>query len=239
MENSLPETCWTKIHSPAHEKSPAQYGRKTSLVGPRFPGTPSQVVELGRQGLQGIVLEKGGLSSHCVILARSMGIPCIIGVAGLLEQVRDGQSLLLDAEGGRIIVEPTLEEIQAFEQYEAAYRAEQKELEQFRHAPTATTDGQAMKVYANITSELEVPELLKQGGEGVGLLRTELLYMERESVPDEGSQYAAYSAIVTGLAGRPLIVRTLDVGGAKHIPYLKIPQEDRSEERRVGKECRL
>ncbi len=188
--------------------------------------TPSQVVELGRQGLRGIVLEKGGLSSHCVILARSMGIPCIIGVAGLLEQVRDGQSLLLDAEGGRIIVEPTLEEIQAFEQYEAAYRAEQKELEQFRHASTATADGQAMKVYANITSELEVPELLKQGGEGVGLLRTELLYMERESVPDEDSQYEAYSAIITGLAGRPLIVRTLDVGGDKHIPYLNIPQED-------------
>lgn len=188
--------------------------------------TPSQVVELGRQGLQGIVLEKGGLSSHCVILARSMNIPCIIGVAGLLDQVRDGQALLLDAEHGQIAVEPAPEQIRAFEQYQAAYRAEQAGLEQFRHMATATADGHTMKVYANITSELEVPELLKQGGEGVGLLRTELLYMERGSPPDEDAQYAAYSAIVAGLAGRPLIVRTLDVGGDKHIPYLNIPQED-------------
>lgn len=187
---------------------------------------PSQVVELGRQGLRGIVLEKGGLSSHCVILARSMNIPCIIGVAGLLGLVRDGQLLLLDAEHGRVTVEPTPEEIRAFEQYEEAYQAEQAELERFRHMATAAADGQPMKVYANITSELEVPELLKQGGEGVGLLRTELLYMERETPPDEETQYAAYSAMVTGLAGRPLIVRTLDVGGDKHIPYLNIPQED-------------
>lgn len=188
--------------------------------------TPSQVVELGRQELRGIALEKGGLSSHCVILARSMNIPCMIGVNGLLQQVKDGQMLLLDAERGQLTVEPTPEEIQAFEQYQAAYRAEQAELERFRHMDTATADGQPMKVYANITSELEVPELLKQGGEGVGLLRTELLYMERETPPDEEAQYAAYSAIVTGLAGRSLIVRTLDVGGDKHIPYLNIPQED-------------
>lgn len=188
--------------------------------------TPSQVVELGRQGLRGIVLERGGLSSHCVILARSMNIPCIIGAAGLLEVVRDGQRLLLDAQRGQVIIEPAPEEIQAFEQYEAAYRAEQAELERFRHMSTATADGRPMKVYANITSELEVPELLKQGGEGVGLLRTELLYMERETPPDEEVQYAAYSAIAAGLAGRPLIVRTLDVGGDKRIPYLNIPQED-------------
>ena len=188
--------------------------------------TPSQVVELGRQGLQGIVLEQGGLSSHCVILARSMNIPCMIGVAGLLGQLQDGQRLLLDAEHGRITVEPTLEQVQEFEQYQAAYRAEQAELERFRHAATVTADGRAMKVYANITSDLEVPELLKQGGEGVGLLRTELLYMERETPPDEETQYAAYSAIVSGLAGRPLIVRTLDVGGDKRIPYLNIPLED-------------
>ena len=155
-----------------------------------------------------------------------MNIPCVIGVAGLLEQVRDGQSLLLDAINGQITVEPTPKQVQEFEQYETAYRAEQAELERFRHMATATADGHAMKVYANITSELEVPELLRQGGEGVGLLRTELLYMERETPPDEETQYAAYSAIVTGLAGRPLIVRTLDVGGDKRIPYLNIPQEE-------------
>ena len=188
--------------------------------------TPSQVVELGRQGLRGIVLEKGGLSSHCVILARSMNIPCMIGVDGLLAHTREGQTVLLDAKHGEVTVEPSQQQIEDYERYRAAYQAEQEALEQFRHAGTATADGKAMKVYANITSDAEVPELRKQGGEGVGLLRTELLYMEEDTAPGEETQYQVYSSIVTGLEGRPLIVRTLDVGGDKHIPYLNIPEEE-------------
>lgn len=188
--------------------------------------TPSQVVELGRSELKGIVLEKGGLSSHCVILARSMNIPCMIGAADVLERLQEGQFVLLDAEHGEVIPDPSQEQIRGYEQFQAAAKAEQESLEQYRNAKTATADGKPMKVYANITSEMEVEELLNQGGEGVGLLRTEMLYMERTAPPDEGFQYDTYAKIVKGLDGRPLIVRTLDVGGDKHIPYLNIQEEE-------------
>lgn len=188
--------------------------------------TPSQVIELGRNELKGIVLEKGGLSSHCVILARSMNIPCMIGVTGILERLKEGQMLLLDAVRGEIIPEPCREQIDRYEQFQAAARAEWESLEKYRHMESATSDGKPMKVYANITSEPEVKALLEQGGEGVGLLRTEMLYMERTAPPDEAAQYEMYSEIVKGLQGRPLIIRTLDVGGDKHIPYLNIPEED-------------
>lgn len=188
--------------------------------------TPSQVVELGRSELKGIVLEKGGLSSHCVILARSMNIPCIIGMAGILERLQEGQLVLLDAEHGEVIPSPGEDRVRGYEKYQAAAREERESLERYRAAKTATADGRPMKVYANITSELEVKALLDQGGEGVGLLRTEMLYMERTAPPDEAFQYDTYAKIVKGLGGRPLIVRTLDVGGDKHIPYLNIPEEE-------------
>ena len=188
--------------------------------------TPSQVVELGHGKLEGIILEKGGLSSHCVILARSMGIPCIIGAAGILAQVEQGQPVLLDAEAGEIVPSPDEEAVRRYRQYQEAKQRERQSLEQFRCGKTATADGRTMKVYANITSHLEVPGLLEQGGEGVGLLRTEMLYMEQDAPPDEETQFSFYSAIVKGLAGRPLIIRTLDVGGDKSIPYLGIPPEE-------------
>ena len=188
--------------------------------------TPSQVVELGHGKLEGIILEKGGLSSHCVILARSMGIPCIIGAAGVLARLEQGQPVLLDAEAGEVLPSPDEEATRRYRQYQEEKQRERQSLERFRQGTTATADGRTMKVYANITSQLEVPGILEQGGEGVGLLRTEMLYMERDTPPDEETQFALYSAIVQGLAGRPLIVRTLDVGGDKSIPYLSIPPEE-------------
>lgn len=202
----------------------------TAVEGPQIAVaidlTPSQVVELGRQGLRGIVLEKGGLSSHCVILARSMNIPCMIGVTDVTTLVKDGQPLLLDAVSGSVIAEPDESKVAHFERYQRTVQSEQAELERFRHSETVTADGKKRKVYANITCDLEAPAVLEQGGEGVGLLRTEMLYMDRDSTPDEETQYRAYSNIVTALDGRPLIVRTLDVGGDKHIAYLGIPPEE-------------
>lgn len=188
--------------------------------------TPSQVVEMGRHGLRGIVLEKGGMSSHCVILARSMNIPCLIGAAGVLGQVETGKLILLDAVAGRVITAPTQTEIDRYQRYADMTRKEQAELEQYRRCETRTADGGRMRVYANISSAMETKALLDQGGEGVGLLRTEMLYMDRQDAPEEAAQYQCYRTIVKELGGRPLIVRTLDVGGDKHIPYLQIPAEE-------------
>lgn len=188
--------------------------------------TPSQVIELGRAGLSGIILEKGGLSSHCIILARSMNIPCIIGADGILDTVREGQTVLLDAVNGALTVEPDEEHLRPFRDYIKRAERENADLEQFRHGNTVTADGRKMKVYANIASEHEAQALISQGGEGVGLLRTEMLYMDRSEAPDEEVQFGVYSTIVKALGGHPLIIRTLDVGGDKHIPYLNIPEEE-------------
>ena len=188
--------------------------------------TPSQVIELGRSGLSGIILEKGGLSSHCVILARSMNIPCIIGAEGALSMAKEGQTVLLDAINCALIVQPDDAQLQMYKDFTNRAEQENATLEAFRHCETVTEDGRRMKVYANIASEHETDALIAQGGEGVGLLRTEMLYMGRSEAPDEDLQFAAYSAIVKDLGGRPLIVRTLDVGGDKHIPYLNIQDED-------------
>lgn len=188
--------------------------------------TPSQIVELGREKLKGIVLEKGGMSSHCVILARSMDIPCLIGVHGALGTVKGGEKILLDCIHGEAVVSPDEKALKEYQGYKSRRDEEKADLEQFRYAKTQTKDGKWMKVYANISTETEIAELKNQGGEGVGLMRTEMLYMEKTASPDEETQYHVYSRIAEQLEERPLIIRTLDVGGDKHISYLNMPVED-------------
>jgi phosphotransferase system enzyme I (PtsI) len=188
--------------------------------------TPTQVVELGREKLRGIVLEKGGLSSHNVILARSMGIPCIIGVQGLMEEIKDGEPLLLDGFTGEVVRCPTATQEARFRKYDTENAQRLRELDWYRGAETVTKDGYKMKIFANISTPEEIPLLIEAGAEGVGLFRTELLYMSRNNAPNEKEQYEIYSKAVRGLAGRPLIIRTLDVGGDKKLPYLNIPQEE-------------
>lgn len=188
--------------------------------------TPSQVAEFGPLRLKGIVLEKGGMSSHCVILARSMGIPCLIHVTDALSRVKEGEQILLDCERGTLKISPTEKDLQDYDRYKENIQREAKELEQFRTKETVTADGRPMKVYANVSAEAEIGELLMQGGEGVGLLRTEMIYMESSVPPEEEKQYEIYSRMARALQGRPLIVRTLDVGGDKHISYLDIPEEE-------------
>lgn len=188
--------------------------------------TPSQIVELKEKQLRGIILEKGGMSSHCVILARSMGIPCLIHAENALKEIKEGEQILLDCVEGKVMTSPDMAYIQQYEQYQAAKDSEAKALKQFRNQDTLTKDGRAMKVFANITSKAEVSELLKEGAEGIGLMRTEMLYMESSLPPGEEEQCLIYSSIAESLEGRPMIIRTLDAGGDKHISYLNIPKED-------------
>ena len=188
--------------------------------------TPSQIVELGKKRLKGIILEKGGLSSHCVILARSMDIPCMIGADGALGKIKKGDRILLDCIHGEAVISPDKNEVEKYFLYCEKMDKEKADLEQFKHRETKTKDGKCMKVYANISSEMEIEELKNQGGEGIGLMRTEMLYMGRNEAPDEETQYKIYSKIAKELGMVPFIIRTLDVGGDKHISYLNIPAED-------------
>ncbi len=188
---------------------------------------PSVVAELDKRRLKGIILEKGGKTSHCVILSRSLGKPCLIQATGIMAAVQTGQPLLLDAVAGEVVLQPNTAQTVAYNAYMAKQQHEQTLLEAYKIRPSITQDGREVKVFANITTCDEAAELLRQGGEGVGLFRTELLYMTQTAAPPpEELQYSVYSQTASMLAGRPLIIRTLDVGGDKGIPYLHIPQEE-------------
>ncbi|MEM1486329.1 phosphoenolpyruvate--protein phosphotransferase [Oscillospiraceae bacterium PP1C4] len=188
--------------------------------------TPSQIAEMNRNQVKGLVLEKGGMSSHSVILARSMGIPCMIGVTGITQEMMRGDFIMIDSKNAQVIINPNAEQQERVFRFDADAICEREALQIYKSMETKTKDGFPMKVYANITSKSETEDLKAQGGEGVGLLRTELLYMTEKTAPSEEKQFQIYSAIAKSLSDRPLIIRTLDVGGDKEIPYLEIEKEE-------------
>lgn len=189
--------------------------------------SPSLLTGMDERKLMGIVLEKGAITSHTVIIARSRGIPCLIEAKGACTKVKQGARVLLDGFNGELYLAPDAKQSEKYEAYKTRQQAEQMELDEYLNRETCTRDGFCMKVYANITSHRDVERLMNQGGEGVGLFRTELLYMESaDSPPSEEVQLDAYRKAAEALNGRPLIIRTLDAGGDKQIPYLGIPREE-------------
>ena len=188
---------------------------------------PSRIAGLDKRKLKGIILEKGGITSHCVILSKSLGIPCLIKTVGILKAVKAGGMVLLDAISGEAVMNPNNMRIQVYEQYMADTADEKASLQAYVNQESKTLDGAKVKVYANITSKSEIDELLRQGGEGVGLFRSELLYMSQTNrPPSEDKQYVQYSETAKALGGRPLIIRTLDIGGDKQIGYMDIGKEE-------------
>ncbi len=186
---------------------------------------PSQMAEVNNKFVKGILLEKGGKSSHTVILARSMGIPCIVGIENL-SAIKDATVVIMDGKTGEIIETPTEEQLHTYRKRIAEQAEQKKLLDPYKTCKAITEDGIEMNVYANITSKEEVAALLENGGDGVGLLRTEFIYMQASSSPSEQAQFDIYAAIAKSLQQRPLIIRTLDAGGDKHIEYLHIPEEE-------------
>ncbi|MDF2654876.1 MAG: phosphoenolpyruvate-protein phosphotransferase [Bacillota bacterium] len=188
--------------------------------------TPSQTAGINRDRVKGILLERGGSSSHSVIIARAMDIPCIVGITRLLDQAVHGETVIMNGTTGEVTPNPTPEQIREYEVYAAKAELEKQQLDQYRKCKTETLDGAKLQVYANITSETDVTALLENGGEGVGLFRTEFLYMAGETLPSEELQYKVYSSIAKKLEGKPLIIRTLDAGGDKNIASLGIEKEE-------------
>jgi phosphotransferase system enzyme I (PtsI) len=189
---------------------------------------PSRVAELDKRKLKGIILEQGGITSHCVILANSLGIPCLIRTAGILEAAQSGGAVLLDAESGEAIMDPGADRIRAYEEFVARDAENKASLREYANRASITPDGAQMKVFANITSKDEAENAANQGCEGVGLFRSELLFMAQSGgrPPSEERQYAEYAGAAKALAGKPLIIRTLDLGGDKQISYMDIGAED-------------
>jgi len=187
----------------------------------------SRIASLDKAKLKGIILEKGGVTSHCAILSRSLGIPCMVEASGILAYAKPGGTVLLDAVTGEVAVGPDDGRVRAYNEYLACETEEKANLEKFIARKSESLDGAEMKVYANITMSGEAESVVRQGGEGVGLFRSELLYMAQAGEPpSEEAQYAEYSKTAKALGGRPLIVRTLDIGGDKQIGYLDIGRED-------------
>jgi phosphoenolpyruvate-protein phosphotransferase len=187
---------------------------------------PSQLVALDASRLAGLALAGGGATSHVSILAAAMGIPALVALGPAVRRIADGTTLLLDAEAGLLQVEPGAERLAAIRRQldlRAARRGAEREAAQ---QDCYTADGRRIEVFANIGSLAEAQAAVRSGAEGCGLLRTEFLFLERDTPPSEAEQHAEYQQLAEALAGKPLIIRTLDIGGDKPIPYLPMPAEE-------------
>ena len=187
---------------------------------------PSQLVALEASRLAGICMAAGGPTSHVAILAAAMGIPALVAMGPGILALSDGTAVVLDAERGFLRVNPDREQLTSVEG-ELGRRRERRAMEQAAaQREGRTADGTRIEVLANVGSVAEAEAAIRNGAEGCGLLRTEFLFLERQSPPDEAEQTAEYQRIATALGGRPLTLRTLDIGGDKPIPYLPLPHED-------------
>ncbi|MET0260564.1 MAG: phosphoenolpyruvate--protein phosphotransferase, partial [Gaiellaceae bacterium] len=187
--------------------------------------TPADTAGLDRDLARGIATAAGSPTSHSAILARSLGIPAAVGLGETLLELREGTELLLDGDAGAVYVEPPAELVAEYARRSAERDEEAREARARAAEPALTRDGQAVEVVANIGARDDVQAALANGAEGVGLLRTEFLFLERESMPSEDDQYEVYSRIAEALEGRPLVLRTLDVGADKPLPYVPTQPE--------------
>lgn len=188
--------------------------------------TPSMTSQINKENVNAIITEVGGVTSHSAILARAMGLPAVLSVADATKKITDGETLIADGFKGKVIVNPTQEELEEFEKKDAEYQKQKDALKSFIGKPTVTADGVKKAVYANIGKPEDVQNVLQNSGEGIGLFRTEFLFMDRAHEPTEEEQFEAYSTVARAMDGREVIIRTLDIGGDKEIPYLHIEKED-------------
>jgi phosphoenolpyruvate-protein phosphotransferase len=187
--------------------------------------TPSDTVLLDKSLVLGFCTAEGGATSHTAILARGLGLPAVVAIGQDLLEVPSGETLVLDGTDGLLIVRPYEGTLKAYRGQQAATTEVLAQAQAQAHAPAITRDGHRVEVVANIGNVKGAEAALESGAEGVGLLRTEFLYLERTSLPTEDGQYQAYRAIVDAFGDRPVVLRTLDIGGDKDLPYLNLPQE--------------
>jgi phosphoenolpyruvate-protein phosphotransferase (PTS system enzyme I) len=179
---------------------------------------PSDTARIQKGMALGIVTAEGSRTSHVSIMARSMGIPAVVGVGPELERVLGAQTVAVDGGEGYVIADPNADTVAEFERMSGALAEERAALDEYRHVEASTSDGRRIEVAANLGSASEADDALKWGAEGVGLFRTEFLFMERDDLPSEDEQYEAYSAVARAFGKKPVIIRTLDVGGDKDLP---------------------
>lgn len=188
--------------------------------------TPSMTAGINPANVTGIVTELGGKTSHSAILARALEIPAVVAVTDFMSQVKNGDQIVLDGSEGIVYVNPDAETAAEFAGKREAFLKEKKELEQYIGRPTITKDGVHVELVANIGKPEDVDKVLQYDGEGVGLFRTEFLFMDRNAMPTEEEQFEAYKTVAEKLQGKPVIIRTLDIGGDKEIPYMGLAKDE-------------
>lgn len=188
--------------------------------------TPSVTAGINPSNVVGIVTELGGRTSHSAILSRALEIPAVVAAAGILGEVKDGDELILDGETGEIFVNPDSSLRAEYEQKRNVYLQEKEELKKYIGMPSTTKDGVTVEVAANIGKPEDVDRVLAYDGEGIGLFRTEFLFMDRNEMPTEEEQYEAYKKVAVAMKGKPVIIRTLDIGGDKEIPYMGLKKDE-------------
>ncbi|PIF51369.1 phosphocarrier protein HPr /phosphoenolpyruvate--protein phosphotransferase /PTS system IIA component (Glc family) [Pseudomonas sp. 29] len=187
--------------------------------------TPSDLLQLSAQGVAGLCMAEGGATSHVAILARGKGLPCMVALGSALLDQRQRQAVVLDADGGRLELTPDAERLAEVQQAQID-RQQRRDAQQAKaHLPAETRNGVTIEVVANVASSGEAVDAFANGADGVGLLRTEFLFVDRQTAPDVEEQRAAYQGVLDAMGEHPVIIRTIDVGGDKQLDYLPLPAE--------------
>ncbi|MGO2508808.1 phosphoenolpyruvate-protein phosphotransferase PtsI [Vibrio hibernica] len=187
--------------------------------------TPSETAQINLEFVLGFVCDIGGRTSHTSIMARSLELPAIVGTNDITKQVKNGDTLILDAINNKVIVNPSEAELTEAKNIRDTFFAEKEELAKLKDLPAITTDGHRVEVCGNIGTVKDCDGIIRNGGEGVGLYRTEFLFMDRDSLPTEEEQYKAYKDVAKAMGDESVIIRTMDIGGDKDLPYMDLPKE--------------
>ncbi len=187
--------------------------------------TPSETVQMNPEFVKGFATNIGGKTSHSAIIARQMGIPAVCGLVDVTTLVEDGGQVILDGDVGSVIINPDTKTISDYNKKHLLEKREKESLKEFKGKLTSTLDNQKFKLYANIGSSKQVEKALDDGAEGIGLFRTEFLYLDREQLPSEEVQFDEYKDVLEKMNGKSVVIRPLDIGGDKQLPYLNLPKE--------------
>ncbi|MGJ7910496.1 phosphoenolpyruvate--protein phosphotransferase [Neobacillus sp. LXY-1] len=187
--------------------------------------TPSDTAQLNRDFVKGFTTNIGGRTSHSAIMARSLEIPAVVGTKSATEEINNGDLVIVDGLKGEVHINPTPEVVAQYRKIHEDYETQKAEWAKLVNEPTVSADGHHVELAANIGTPNDLKGVIANGGEAVGLYRTEFLYMGRDQLPTEEEQFEAYKAVLEGMNGKPVVVRTLDIGGDKELPYLELPKE--------------
>ncbi|MCI8456439.1 MAG: phosphoenolpyruvate--protein phosphotransferase [Mammaliicoccus sciuri] len=203
--------------------NPSMINESVIIVGEDL--TPSDTAQLNKEFVKGFATNIGGRTSHSAIMSRSLEIPAVVGTKDITDRVNHGDSLIIDGLSGDVIINPTDDEVQAYEQKQKNFLAEKKELAKLVNDESVSKDGVHVELAANIGTPNDLEGVKNNGAEGIGLYRTEFLYMGRDNMPSEEEQFEAYSKVLKEMDGKRVVVRTLDIGGDKELSYLNLPKE--------------